>query len=105
MTRAGVRRSSLDALRGRIERIDDALLALLQKRMRLARGIGSAKLEAGLPVLDPAREARVVRRAAARARELGMPTEEVRSLFWSIIALCRSEQMQARRAPAERTAR
>jgi hypothetical protein len=30
---------------------------------------------------------------AAQARELGMPGEEVRSLYWSIIALCRSEQV------------
>ena len=100
MTPARVRRPALESLRARIERTDDALLVLLQRRMRLARAIGGAKLEAGLPVLDPAREARVVRRAATRARELGMPSEEVRSLFWSIIALCRSEQLLARRAPA-----
>ena len=86
----------LDVLRGRIEKTDDAILALLKKRMTLARTIGVTKAAHGLPVLDPAREARVVRRAAARAGELGMPAEEVRSLFWSIIALCRSEQMQAR---------
>lgn len=88
--------AALDVLRGRIETTDNAILALLKKRMGLARMIGVTKAAAGLPVLDPAREARVVRRTAARAAELGMPAEEVRSLFWSIIALCRSEQMQAR---------
>lgn len=88
--------SGIDSLRIRIEKADDRLLALLQRRMRLARAIGKAKEAAGLPVLDPAREARVVRRVAARARELGMPAEEVRSLFWNIIALCRTEQINAR---------
>ena len=95
--------AAIDSLRVRIEKADDALLALLQRRMRLARAIGKAKQEAGLPILDPAREARVVRRVAARARELGMPAEEVRSLFWNIIALCRSEQIHARTALSARS--
>ena len=94
----GKQLATLERLRARIEKMDDAMLALLKKRMRLARTIGAEKAAAGMPVLDMAREARGVRRAAARARELGMPAEEVRSLFWNIIALCRSEQIQARRA-------
>jgi chorismate mutase len=89
---------ALAALRRQIEGTDDAILALVGQRMRLARAIGRQKQRAGLPVLDPAREARVVRRIAMQARELGMPGEEVRSLFWSIIALCRSEQIAPSRA-------
>lgn len=103
--REGKGAAAIDSLRVRIEKTDDLLLALLQRRMRLARAIGAAKLEAGLPVLDPAREARVVRRVATRARELGMPSEEVRSLFWNIIALCRSEQINARTARTVRPAK
>jgi chorismate mutase/prephenate dehydratase len=89
----GATAPGLAALRARIERADDAMLALLVRRARLARQIGVAKQRAGLPVLDPAREAAVVRRAAARARELGLPAEEVRTLFWQVIALCRAEQL------------
>jgi chorismate mutase/prephenate dehydratase len=85
--------AGLARLRRQVEGTDDALLALISQRMRLAREIGHEKHRAGLPVLDPAREAKVVRRIAAQARELGMPGEEVRSIFWSIIALCRSEQI------------
>jgi len=103
--REGKAMAGIDALRIRIEKTDDLLLALLQRRMRLARIIGKAKESSGLPVLDPAREARVVRRVAARARELGMPAEEVRSLFWNIIALCRSEQINARSGVARRVPR
>lgn len=102
--REGKGTPAIDSLRIRIEKTDDLLLALLQRRMRLARVIGNAKHAAGLPVLDPAREARVVRRVAVRARELGMPAEEVRSLFWNIIALCRSEQINARTARSPRSA-
>jgi chorismate mutase len=90
----------LAALRAKIEGTDDAILGLIVKRAELARKIGAAKKRAGLPVLDPAREAQVVRRAASRARELGMPNEEVRTLFWQIIALCRAEQLPAKKKKA-----
>lgn len=89
--------SRLAGLRARVERTDDAIVALLRDRMRLAREIGAAKAAEGLPVLDTAREARVVRHAAARARALGVPAEPVRGLFWGIIALCRDEQIAVRR--------
>ena len=96
-TRKSPAGGTLDRLRLQVEKTDDAILALLSTRMRLAREIGQAKEAAKLPVLDPAREAKVVRRTAARARELGMPAEEVRSLFWGIISLCRTQQILARR--------
>jgi chorismate mutase len=92
-------------LRNKIERTDDALMALLVRRVELARQVGRAKERAGLPMLDPAREARVVRWAAARARELGIPQESVRALFWGIIAMCRNEQVRETRAPARRATR
>lgn len=96
----------LEVLREEVEATDDRILALIRKRMDLARAIGAAKDAAGLPVLDPVREARVVRRVATQARALAMPAEEVRSLFWGIIALCRSEQVTARRgAPGRGPAR
>ena len=54
--------------------------------------IGQVKSEEGLPVLDPAREAAVVRRAAALAREKGVDEELVRDVIWRIIASAREEQ-------------
>lgn len=96
----------LAALRHQVERTDDAILALLVRRTSLARRIGAAKEAARWPVLDPAREARVVRRAAARARDLGLPPEAVRALFWDIIAMCRAEQVRTDGArPRRRAAR
>ncbi len=92
----------LAVLREEVEATDDRILALICKRMELARAIGAAKNAAGLPVHDPVREARVVRRVATQARALAMPGEEVRSVFWSIIALCRSEQVPARTAKSGR---
>ena len=56
--------------------------------------IGEVKRELGLPVLDPAREAAVVRRAGSLAREAGLPDEDVRYLFWHLVGLCRRAQLE-----------
>ena len=47
---------------------------------------------AGLPVIDTKQEAVVVRRAAEWARKADLPEEDVRHLFWRIVALTRSAQ-------------
>lgn len=54
--------------------------------------IGRAKEALGLPVLDPPQEARVVRRAAAIAREVGVDEEMTRDVVWRIIAAARDAQ-------------
>ena len=51
------------------------------------------KKVAGLPTLDPAREAEVIRRAAALAREVGVSDEKVRDIFWHVIGLSRAVQV------------
>ncbi len=84
----------IDALRDRIAAVDARLVELVAERARLAREIGDAKRRAGLPTLDPAREAQVVRAAAARARAYGLDDEGVRDLYWRLIGLCRDEQAQ-----------
>lgn len=84
----------LAQLRGEIERLDRTLIELVAERVRLARRVGAAKRAAGLPTLDPAREAAVVRRAGALAREAGLDDEEVRYIFWHLIGLSRRSQAE-----------
>ncbi|HEX8696492.1 MAG TPA: chorismate mutase [Longimicrobium sp.] len=86
--------AALEGLRTQIERIDRALIGLIAERVRLARDVGEAKRALGLPVLDPAREAAVVRRAGTLAREAGLADEDVRYLFWHLIGLSRRAQME-----------
>jgi len=81
-------------LRTEIERVDRALVALITERVELAGRIGAAKRALGLPTLDPPREAFVVRRAGELAREAGIPDEDVRYLFWHLIAMSRRVQME-----------
>lgn len=82
----------LNGLRAEVEQLDHDLIELLARRARLASRIGECKRASGQPVLDPAREAAVVRRAAALAAANALPEESVRAVFWQIIGLCRRAQ-------------
>lgn len=81
-------------IRGELEQIDHDLIALLAARVAFARKVGRVKREAGLPALDTAREAAVVRRAGRLAREAGLSEEDVRMLFWKVIAISRNAQTE-----------
>ena len=82
----------LEALRADVEEIDRDLIRLIGERVGLAQAIGQMKRRAGLPTLDPAREAAVVRRAASMARDYGLGEEDVREIFWHLIGLSRRAQ-------------
>ncbi len=82
----------LDALRKRILEVDEALVELAGERRALVLEIGRLKAGLGLPVLDPSREAAVVRRAAELAREKGVDEEMTRDVIWRIIASAREAQ-------------
>jgi chorismate mutase/prephenate dehydrogenase len=88
----GTGEARLAALRAGLEALDDELIRLVGRRRDLVLEVGRVKEELGRPVLDPVREARVVRRAATRARELGVDEELVRDVIWRIMASARDEQ-------------
>lgn len=92
MTDDREREERLDELRARISRLDDDLIRLIGRRRNLVLEVGKLKGQLGRPVLDPRREAQVVRKAAARARELGVDEEMTRDVIWRIIASARAEQ-------------
>lgn len=83
----------LGKYRLKIESLDRELIGLLAKRVALSKEIGAMKKVAGLPTLDPAREAEVIRRAAGIARESGLSDEKVRDIFWHVIGLSRAVQV------------
>ena len=82
----------LDELRDRIIAVDDEMIKLIGERRDLALEIGRIKESLGLPILDPAREARVVRRVAERSRALGVDEELTRDVIWRIISSARQTQ-------------
>ena len=85
-------RAELGRWRGHIEQIDRKLVALLAERVAIGRKTAEIKRAAGLPILDPQREAEVIRRAGEFAREHDLPLEEVRQIFWHIVGLSRRAQ-------------
>ncbi|MDX1494087.1 MAG: chorismate mutase [Longimicrobiales bacterium] len=82
----------LERLREEIRTVDQELIALVGRRRDLVLEIGETKEALGLPVLDPSQEARVVRRAAELARELGVDEELTRDVIWRIMASARDAQ-------------
>lgn len=88
-------RQRLDALRIEIEEVDEALVTLIGRRRDLVLRVGQVKRELGMPVLDPPREARVVRRVAELARSLGVDQELARDVVWRIMASARDAQKGA----------
>ncbi len=94
-------RAELQRLRERIAELDDRLVRTISERRNLNIAVGQLKAAMGLPVLDPAQEAKVVRNAANRARELGVDEEMMRDVMWRIIAFARNVQEARQAAPGE----
>ena len=93
MTGAGEEaRAELARWRGRIEEIDRQLIALLAERVTIGKKTAGLKRAAGLPILDPPREAEVIRRAVESARDHELPEEAVREIFWHVVGLSRRAQ-------------
>ncbi|HVD60563.1 MAG TPA: chorismate mutase [Gemmatimonadaceae bacterium] len=86
----------LSRCREEIENIDREIIDLLRRRLDIAQRTGELKREHGLPILDPQREAKVVRSAVANARDAGLPEEPVREIFWHILGLSRKAQQTHR---------
>ncbi len=84
----------LEELRERIIALDDEIIQLIGERRDLVLEIGRIKGSLGLPILDPAREARVVRRVAERSRALGVDEELTRDVIWRIISSARQTQSE-----------
>jgi chorismate mutase len=87
--------AELARCRTEIEEIDRRLIALLAERVALGRKTAKIKRAAGLPILDPQREAEVIRRAVTTAREHDLPVEAVREVFWHVVGLARRAQEEA----------
>ena len=77
--------SDLEKLRGDIDRIDDELAGLLERRAALARRIG--ELKGGASAYRPERESQILNRVIRKPGIL--PPERVAAVFREIISACR----------------
>lgn len=85
----------LAACRAAIEAIDVQLVAMLAERISLSRRTATLKRAADLPLLDPGREAEVIRRVSESARHHQLPPDAIREIWWRVIGLCRGVQQDA----------
>lgn len=77
-------RKTIDELRKEIDQINTKLLELISKRGEIAQEIGYLKQELGIPVYDPAREARILD-SIAQKNKGPFTSETVKKLFKHII--------------------
>jgi chorismate mutase/prephenate dehydratase len=89
------RDGSLPSLRRRIDRIDERLLGLLNRRAVLALRIAAQKARANSTVYDPAREKGVLERLV-RANAGPLPAASIRAIFREVISAARGLQNRLR---------
>jgi chorismate mutase/prephenate dehydratase len=87
----------LDDLRGRIDALDERILALLEERAGVVAEAFAEKRRAGLPLHDPRREQQVLARVERLQRERTgavFPVRAVRHVFRQILEACLSVHSQ-----------
>ncbi|WP_290541318.1 bifunctional 3-deoxy-7-phosphoheptulonate synthase/chorismate mutase type II [Alistipes sp.] len=85
---------SLTELRSQIDRIDDQLLELLTRRMRVSRDIGQYKKEHNMPILQTQRYEELLARRADQAEQMGMDREFMRTVLQAIHEESIRQQME-----------
>ena len=66
---------SLEALREEIDKLDEVIVRLLDRRARCAYAIGRLKHEQGMQIYEPTREAAVMAHVRAMNEDLGGPLD------------------------------
>ena len=85
---------SLTELRSQIDKLDDELLELLTRRMRVSRDIGQYKKEHNMPVLQTQRYEELLARRAGQAEQVGMDREFMRTVLQAIHEESIRQQME-----------
>ncbi len=86
-----MKEETIKKLREKIERTDRDIVRLLDERAAVSIEIGRAKLDAGLEIYDPAREAMVYRQLAGINGGV-LPEAPLRAIFREIISASRAIQ-------------
>ena len=75
---------SLTALRRQIDGLDNDLLELLAKRMRVSQEIGTYKKEHNMPILQTHRYDEILKDRIAQAEKMGMSSEFMKTVLMAI---------------------
>lgn len=84
-------KQTIPQVRGRIDEIDDTILALLKERLACAKTIGWLKSETNRAKWDPKREHEIYERLLEQNKGV-FPERALRSIFHEVITTCRLSQ-------------
>ncbi|MEN9834651.1 MAG: hypothetical protein RL011_844 [Pseudomonadota bacterium] len=99
MPRGGYMTAKLSDLRDQVRAIDDQLLELVARRLRLAEEIGQVKFAANLPIKDYKVEKGVLERSRSKAATLGIYSslaEELSRLLIRYAVIAQDDDLQQR---------
>lgn len=82
----------LDRLRAEIEKMDAEIIKKIAARSAIVKQIGQAKKEAGIAVLDPARETHLLQQYQSLAQENQLDPIFIQHLFEMIFSYSRNLQ-------------
>ncbi len=85
----------LEERRNEIDAIDSEILALLNRRAAIAKEIGILKTQAGLPLVDLARESEIIRSLTQQNEGMGLEDEAVERIYERILTESRLLQLKA----------
>ncbi len=85
---------NITMLRKQIDEIDNGLIDLLSKRMRISREIGQYKKEHGMTILQTARYSEILDKRGAQGALLGIASDCIKSIFESIHEESVNQQMK-----------
>jgi 3-deoxy-7-phosphoheptulonate synthase/chorismate mutase len=92
MTDAEIR-DRIEALRERVDEVDQDLVRALNERARVVQEIATIKAEAGVPIFDPKREEEILRRAV-EYNEGPIYDSSMREIFELILHRIRDLEIQ-----------
>src|SRR5690349_18653071 len=85
---------TLDECRRELDQLDEELVRLIARRLELGLRAAELKKEAGLPILDPSREAKVLEQARAWARAANLSEDDVVDIFRRLVSVSGKAQLR-----------
>ena len=85
---------NISALRKQIDEIDNSIIDVLAKRMRVSREIGQYKKEHGMTILQTSRYSEILDKRGAQGSLLGIDPECIKKIFEAIHEESVNQQMK-----------
>jgi len=82
----------IEALRKKVDEIDEQILYFLKERVEICKSIGTVKREYGVPIRDRQREDEVYTNIMRKASKLGLNPQEVKAVYQEVMAMCAHAQ-------------